>query len=265
MYCSLHPLGIRILDVARINSMNLPLLALDVSKAFDTMNMHTLIKMLLQTRIPGTIIKFIKGHKSYTTYRNHISIQRQLKTGVPQSDAFHPLTFRLQTYHHPEHRFRSCLTQMTSPSHLYTQARVQPRNTINHTYIKLLHGQNINLTLNPGKQLCSLQTLQNIRAICILKQTTLHYPWQCTQRFCDLYSQQEAHKTQTYNIYTVHGETLTLPIHEHLQLHASQFKQKTQHPPHPLYKHTTYFNTPKLKRDIKQTCAIYTHQLSLDI
>ena len=37
-------------------------------------------------------------------------------------------------------------------------------------------------------------------------------------------------------------ETLTLSIHEHLQLHTSQYKQKTQH------KHTTYFNTPRLKQ-----------------
>ena len=34
---------------------------------------------------------------------------------------------------------------------------------------------------------------------------------------------------------------------EHLQLHASQNKQKKQHPSHPLHKHTTYFNPPRLK------------------
>ena len=44
----------------------------------------------------------------------------------------------------------------------------------------------------------------------------------------------------------MHDETLILPIHEHLQLHASQYKQKTQHPSHPLHKHTTYFNTPRI-------------------
>ena len=49
------------------------------------------------------------------------------------------------------------------------------------------------------------------------------------------------------NIHHVHDETLTLPIHEHLQLHASQYKQKTQHPSHPLHNHTTYFNYPRLK------------------
>ena len=40
--------------------------ALDMSKAFYTINIHTLIRKLLQTTIPGTIIKFIasyiKGH-----------------------------------------------------------------------------------------------------------------------------------------------------------------------------------------------------------
>ena len=53
----------------------------------------------------------------------------------------------------------------------------------------------------------------------------------------------DAHKTQTYNIsMTKHSH-----IHDHLQLHASQYKQKTQHPQH---KHTTYFNTPRLKSTI---------------
>ena len=54
--------------------------ALDMSKAFDTINIHTLIRKLLQTNIPGTIIKFIanyiKGRKDYITYRNHKSSQR---------------------------------------------------------------------------------------------------------------------------------------------------------------------------------------------
>ena len=52
------------------------------------------------------------------------------------------------------------------------------------------------------------------------------------------------------NIQHLHDETLILPIHVHLQLHASQYKQKIQHPSHPLHKHTTYFNTPSLKNTI---------------
>ena len=33
--------------------------------------------------------------------------------------------------------------------------------------------------------------------------------------------------TQDTNIQHLHDETLTLPIHEHLQLHVTQYKQKT--------------------------------------
>ena len=75
--------------------------ALDMSKAFDTINIHTLIRKLLQTNIPGTIIKFIanyiKGRKAYTTYRNHTSKQRQFKTGVPQGGVLSPTLFNIYT------------------------------------------------------------------------------------------------------------------------------------------------------------------------
>ena len=37
--------------------------ALDMSKALDTINIHTLIRKLLQTTIPGTLINYIKGRK----------------------------------------------------------------------------------------------------------------------------------------------------------------------------------------------------------
>ena len=73
--------------------------ALDMSKSFDTINIHTPIRKLLQTNIPGTIIKFIanyiKGRKAYTTYINHTSKQRQFKTGVPQSGVLSPTLFKL--------------------------------------------------------------------------------------------------------------------------------------------------------------------------
>ena len=63
--------------------------------------------------------------------------------------------------------------------------------------------------------------------------------------------------SQDTNIQHLHDETLTLPIHEHLQFHASQYKQKTQHPSHPLHKHTTYFNTPRLKNKHAPYTYIY--------
>ena len=75
--------------------------ALDMSKAFDTINIHTLIRKLRQTNIPGTIIKFIAnyihGRKSYRTYINHTSSQRQFKTGVPQGGVLSPTLFNIYT------------------------------------------------------------------------------------------------------------------------------------------------------------------------
>ena len=77
------------------------IVAPNMSKAFDIINIHTLIRKLLQTNIPGTIIKFIanyiKGHKAYTTYRNHTSKQRQFKTGVPQGGVLSPTLFNIYT------------------------------------------------------------------------------------------------------------------------------------------------------------------------
>ena len=89
-----------------------------------------------------------------TTYINHTSIQHQFKTGIPQGGVSHPhyLTFTLQTYHHPEHRFRSWPTQMTSPSHLHTQAT---RKYIQPYLHKVLQNH---LTLNPERTTCTLFT-----------------------------------------------------------------------------------------------------------
>ena len=62
---------------------------------------------------------------------------------------------------------------------------------------------------------------------------------------------QDAPKTQIYNI-CITNKTLILHINEHLQFHASQYKQKTQHPSDPLHKHTIYF---KAQNPLSSTTA----------
>ena len=85
--------------------------------------------------------------------------------------------------------------------------------------------------------------------------------------------------TQDTNIQHLYDETLTLPIHEHLRLHVSQYKQK-HNIDHTLTQ--TYFNTARLRKttifnngryttnihtdphtitttDIKTNCDIYIH------
>ena len=75
--------------------------ALDMSIVFDTINIHTLIRKLIQTNIPGTIIKFIanyiKGCKPYTTYRNHTSIEHQFNAGVPQGGILSRILLNIYT------------------------------------------------------------------------------------------------------------------------------------------------------------------------
>ena len=75
--------------------------ALDMSKSFNTINIHTLNRKLLQINIPGTIIKFIanyiKGRNAFTTYINRTSPQHQFKPGVPQGGVLSPTLFNIYT------------------------------------------------------------------------------------------------------------------------------------------------------------------------
>ena len=141
--------------------------ALDMSKAFDTINIHTLIRKLLQKTFQAQ-----SSISSQTTSRDakptqHIEITHpnnvNLKLALHKVASFHPhyLTFTPQIYHHPVHRFRSWSTQTTSQSHLHTQVQVQPRNTYNHTYIQFFawtKQNNLLLKLNPDKTTCTLFT-----------------------------------------------------------------------------------------------------------
>ena len=72
----------------------------------------------------------------------------------------------------------------------------------------------------------------NIDKLQIVQNTALRIATGCT------------HDTNTQHL---HDETNVLPIHQHLQLHASQIRQKAQHPTHPLHKLTIHPHTPRLK------------------
>ena len=115
--------------------------------------------MLLQTNIPGTIIKFIanyiKGRKAYTTYRNHTSKQRQFKTGVP------PTLFNIYTSDLPP---PSAPVQVMAYADDFTITSTHTSTRAAKKYIqpylhKVFAGtkQN-NLLLNPDKTTCTLFT-----------------------------------------------------------------------------------------------------------
>ena len=94
-------------------------------KTFDTIKIHTLIRKLLQTNIPGTMLLLIanqiKGCKTHTSYRNHTHPYKvNLKLALLKVACSHPhyLTFTPQTYPPPEHRFRACLGSSDSSLHV---------------------------------------------------------------------------------------------------------------------------------------------------
>ena len=200
------------------------IVALDMSKAFDTINIHTLIRKLLQTNIPGIIIKlianYIRGRNAYTTYRNHTSKQRQFKTGVPQGGVLSPT--HIHNISVQAHKPLQIIKALTATGW------GKQKETLMATYKAFMR---------PALEYASSAWSHIASSISINKLQVMQNAALRTATGC----------TQDTDIQHLHDETLTIPIHEHLQLHASQYKQKTQHPSHPLHKHTPYFHTPRLK------------------
>jgi len=75
------------------------LVSLDMSKAFDIVNIHILISKLQYTSTPSMLTKFMdnytKGRKAYTLYNNNASKQQTLRTGVPQAGVLSPTLVNL--------------------------------------------------------------------------------------------------------------------------------------------------------------------------
>ena len=70
--------------------------------------------------------------------------------------------------------------------------------------------------------------------------------------------------THDTNIQHLHDETNILPIQKHLQLHASQVRQKAQYPSHPLYRYTTHNNPQRLMKPTTFNNSRYTTNIPTD-
>ena len=159
--------------------------ALDMSKAFDTINIHTLIKKLLQTNIPGTIIKFIanyiKGREAYTIYGNHTSRQRQFKTGVPQGGVLSPTLLNIYTSGLPP---PSAPVQVMAYADDITITSTHTSTSAANKYIQpylqkmFVWTKQNNFILNPDKTTCTLITLDRAEysSNLDLKIHKMHYP-----------------------------------------------------------------------------------------
>ena len=75
------------------------LVALDLSRAFDTVDHELLLKDILHLELSGTLIKFLcsylRGRQQYTVFRNCKSKFRVVRQGVPQGGVLSPLLFNL--------------------------------------------------------------------------------------------------------------------------------------------------------------------------
>ena len=77
--------------------------ALNISKTFDTMNIHKLIHKLILKNILRIIIKFIANYKTSkrqacTQYNSTLSKLKQINTGIPQGGVLSPTLFNIYTY-----------------------------------------------------------------------------------------------------------------------------------------------------------------------
>ena len=70
--------------------------------------------------------------------------------------------------------------------------------------------------------------------------------------------------THDTNIQHLHYETNILPIQKHLQLHASQVRQKAQYPSHPLHIYTTHNTSQRLKKPPTFNNSRYTKNIPTD-
>ena len=75
------------------------LVAVDLSRAFDTVDHELLLKDILQLEVSDTLIKFLcsylRGRQQHTIFRNCKSKCRVVRQGVPQGGVLSPLLFNL--------------------------------------------------------------------------------------------------------------------------------------------------------------------------
>lgn len=75
------------------------MVALDLSKAFDSISIEMLLQDLLETEIPCPIKRwlynYMNGRQTYVDFRNNTSSYRRMKQGVPQGGVLSPSLFNL--------------------------------------------------------------------------------------------------------------------------------------------------------------------------
>ena len=75
------------------------MVALDMSKAFDTVNHGKLLELIEESTLPGHlkrwVANYLQGRQTYVDFRGTSSKYRKVKQGVAQGGVLSPLLFNL--------------------------------------------------------------------------------------------------------------------------------------------------------------------------
>jgi hypothetical protein len=81
------------------------MVAIDLTKAFDSVDHLSLINILFRSSLPPTIIKwlisYLRGRKAFTTFKGQSSYQNTIHSGVPQGSIIYPALFNAYIRDHP--------------------------------------------------------------------------------------------------------------------------------------------------------------------
>ena len=138
-------------------------IAFDMSKAFDTVHLHTLTRKILLTSTPNIIIKYIfnytRGRQQYSLHNGKKSSCRNTKTEVPQGGVLSPTLFNIYTSDLPAPprnvqtvTYADDITILSSHSKVDT-AQLQVQNYLEEINDWTTTNQ---LTLNPDKTTTTL-------------------------------------------------------------------------------------------------------------
>jgi hypothetical protein len=142
--------------------------ALDLTKAFDSLDHCTLLDKISNTTLPGSITRwlanYLHGRQARTSFRNQVSRKRNIKVGTPQGSIISPTLFNyyisdLPTPPHPIKMvsYADDITVFVSGPH------IPPLTRLLNGYLPAItnHLASLSLAISPAKSSVTLLTPHN--------------------------------------------------------------------------------------------------------